>query len=344
VVKVAKITSPELIEILKKNRKEFNEAFYYYKSFYSYIDEEYFLKLFKKYAEFFTVVILRDYKQKSDSFLSEKIIQLYNFLLEILAKNIFLRNDKIEDLFYNIIQNFSRLFIDNSDEMMRKTINILINLSTVSGNIMTTWYKNIVKYKEIILSTEDYCRIGILSAWISGLANYRTESIKILETLSDDQINKIFDNKRPDLNSLKSNYWYTPFTESERIYFKTAGAFSGFGGEFSEPPVLRLSNDDIVVETKESLYKLHFDAYGEYFEQIKKDGFVSTENAAEINLSGDKITINNKYSFQYDRITSINTSVFFKFNREDIKSIIFTDNTLLYTLKNSFKIYFLGMF
>lgn len=338
-----KITIPELIEVLKKNRKDLNDSFYYFKSYHSYIDEEYFLKLFKKYAEFFTDAILRDYKQKSESFSSEKIIQLYNFLLEILAKNIFIRNDKIESLFYNIVQNFCRLFIDNTDDMMRKTINILLNLSSVSENILTAWYKNIVKFKEIILSPEDYCRIGVISAWISGLANYRSESIKILETLGDDKINKIFDNKNLDLNMFKSSYWYTPFTEKERIYFKSAGSFSGFGGQFSQPPVLRLSNDDILVETMESLYKLHFDVYGEYFEQIQKDGFETPENAIDIKFTDEKITINNNYFFQYNKITSINGDVFFKFNREDIKSIVFFGNTLLYTLKNSFKIYFLGI-
>jgi len=344
VVKVEKITNPELIEVLKRNRKDLNDAFYYYKNYFSYIDEEYFLKLFKKYAEYFAHIILRDYKHKNESFLSEKITQLYNFLLEVLAKNIFIRNDKIENLFYNIIQNLCRLFIENSEDMMRKTINILINLSNVSDAVTTRWYMNIVKYKDVISSPEDYYRIGVISAWISGLANYREESIKILETLGEDKIIKIFNNKSPDLNMLKSNYWYTPFSDKGRIYFKTAGKFSGFGGEFNEPPVIRLYNDDVFVEIKESFYKLHFDFYGEYFEQIQKGGFDSTINDVDIKFTDEKIVINNKYFFQYDKITSINDVVFFKFNRNDIKSIVFFDNTLLYTLKNSFKIYFLGMF
>jgi hypothetical protein len=125
------------------------------------------------------------------------------------------------------------------------------------------------------------------------LAHFRKGALEVGGALPDRLALAVLGAKPPSSwgrirEKLQSNPWFDPAAEIDGTSLRVttqAGAFKGFGGLFSKPPVVQAASDHFVVKSGDEFWLLTADAFGSTFHRSTADEFRNAkENTTPANL------------------------------------------------------------
>src|SRR6185369_14358759 len=92
-----------------------------------------------------------------------------------------------------------------------------------------------------------------------------------------------------------SDLWFDPAKPDTSRTVVRAGAFRGFGGLFTEPPVVTVAGDQLFVRGGDEHWLISADAFGVTFHRVTKEEFerapVRSGLPPGISLSGATLTV-----------------------------------------------------
>lgn len=117
---------------------------------------------------------------------------------------------------------------------------------------------------------EELLRAGQVAAWRMGMAHYRESALERLRSLDRELGALALDVALGAWDEgiyaqLQQDRWFQPGAMQDRqqaAFERQVGAFIGFGGRFSEPPVVAARAGVLIFQSGSERYQLYADAYG----------------------------------------------------------------------------------
>ena len=154
--------------------------------------------------------------------------------------------------------------------------NALVHWSSHGGG--DDWLLTLSALAQRARSPDELLRAGQIAAWRHGMAHYRESALERARALDRELLAlalgvAVGDWQDGMLARLITDRWYRPDVSDATVPRVTGkvGAFVGFGGRFSEPPVAGLIDGELVLDSGGTRYTLHADAYGANV-QVHPDG------------------------------------------------------------------------
>jgi len=145
--------------------------------------------------------------------------------------------------------------------------NALVHWSSHGGG--DDWLLTLSTLAQRARSPDELLRAGQIAAWRHGMAHYRESALERARALDRELLALALGVPVGDWHDrmrvrLITDRWYRPDVPSAappRVMCRL-GAFVGFGGRFSEPPVAGLIDGELILDAGGARYTVHADAYG----------------------------------------------------------------------------------
>lgn len=322
-------------ESLERNRSALNSLFEYHRSVSREPDYEDILSLFYR--------MISPVYDEGFTFTDEMLCGTFSTLLNMSSKGYIGKNGRfadVEEKFFQMLNCFCALF-STEKTFPVELFNVLINLYSKSPGMMTAWCEKI-KHLDCESDIEAFRKKGFILAWRYGMARYRSESVKMIDSLKGEELGIIFD---PDLlrktgveefvSSIKKEPWFNSFTKNHGSgpVFLHADGFSGYGGHFKSVPDVFSSDGELFAADGNDIYRIYADSFG--VELMHEPEFsrdtVSGNGAGMVYGITGKIVLNGK-SYQLP-----------DFSSGVIRSSASIGHTSAWTMQSSYKIFIAGI-
>lgn len=181
-------------------------------------------------------------------------------------------------------------------EISARLGNALLQLQGRSEIIAARWMELMIDSAAFCRSLEDVTNSGLLAAWLSGCAEYRTGALAVAGNLPEDltrtMVPQSEDRPASELFSIwQNNPWFDPAESSKEIrYICRLGGFRGFDGSFAHPPHLRRTDAGVFAGSRDDWFEIQADIFGSHVRRVKLGGakdIVSDSRA--VMLPGGKV-------------------------------------------------------
>jgi hypothetical protein len=274
------ITGP-MAETLKRGRERFNTKFAYARHAYPTLDAA----VFVDHLRFVVQPIATAAHAASPEKIDDVVDALYDLSLELTGKGLFGEQTRYPAIlrgWTDLFPSLAHLLVNDARRFAGAVTNALYNLS-VTPNARPTFWIDVMK--EIGARCKDvssFLETGKVVAWRCGMAHYRMGALEACLNL-DPQVARAA-LAIPDTNSvaietivdrLKRDPWLSPAMVSEGGGWKKTlkimnpvGAFRGFGGLFTSPPEVALSDGELIVFDNENCWLMTADLFGATLHRI----------------------------------------------------------------------------
>jgi hypothetical protein len=170
-----------------------------------------------------------------------------------------------------------------------------------SHTVPTQWIPLLESIALVATNPDDFLAAAQVAAWRSGLAHFRPSALAKAQSLPPALALTALDAAGQDWNEIYSKLmadpWFTPAQSQGRAaQGLRVGAFRGFGGQFTVPPVLSTFNEQIFVRSGDDVWLLVADAFGATLHRA---------TAEEFALGGTSPTTGNPLPANIGSITSV---------------------------------------
>ena len=202
---------------------------------------------------------------------------------------------------------------------------VLSSFQIYAPEKITEWC-NLIKSSSVEIKTiEDFKTIGRIYAWKCGLAHLRMRLKADFAELSENLQQIVGDNVGSDKNTIQyfENPWINTTTKFEGIQ----GGFKGTTGFFENPPKLAQIDGNIFVTDSKTSYAVFADQFGKVLIPA------STIEASYIVSNSKRLdNLKKKLGQNIEKIDESN-----------ISSVVATQDTLIFTLQNSYFLYLFSL-
>ncbi|WP_127336788.1 hypothetical protein [Flavobacterium cupreum] len=202
---------------------------------------------------------------------------------------------------------------------------VLLNLHQYAPEKIVYWCSLIAKSAADIKTIEDFKSTGRIYAWHCGLAHLRNrlkaDFAALPENLQQTIVHTLDLHK--NTNQLFANPWIGDVTKFEGVH----GGFKGGAGFFEHPPKLAQIEGNIFVTDSKSSYALFADQFGKVL-------LPAHTVAANAILSNSK---------RLESLTKWIGNDSDKIDVQNISSVVVTEDTLVFTLENSYFLYLFSL-
>lgn len=269
----------------------------------------------------------------------------FEFGLELIRFN-WLKSDEKKELLTKVWCRFypevEVLVTQSPDELFAGTFNSFSNISLYGNEKADAWLDCMIDSAGLIGSIDHFKSAGVVCAWSIGLAHFRPLALSILRELPHKLSKQLLNLTEHEdllvfLENLSKNSWFHSkqlaaqhgINEQFRI-----GKCALVGGDFSLPPKVFVSEDQLYVLADHTLWRLYADKFGatlildDQLEQkdvliiegqIKNDSKLSSlanfEDILDINSSAK---LDNTVVFTSDETFSVIISCYFNENNRSL--------------------------
>lgn len=332
------VTDPEFIKSIERNRSGLNAAFELFSSGETRITPSDIFSAFTR--------VLNPVYKNGLSVSDSVLVSVFKGLLKLVSKKFIgekRRVPELEKYFYAVAESHSGLVAEHGGVFLIEVFNALLNLNEKKISSVGKWAGSMASLPAGT-DMDTFRKAGFLFAWTHGAASARECSAEIIPSLGSDTIKAVFGIENAGTLDLKkisetagNNPWQNPASDLNsnkeiQPLFRTAGGFRGFGSLFTSLPAVCLIEDTFHVTDGHDVYRLYADYYGV---ELLRDGSVKPE---DIHPGG---VINR---FIKDRGLTFNKKVYPLPSgwKSNISSIAVNSDTVVWTLKDSYKIYIVG--
>lgn len=157
----------------------------------------------------------------------------------------------------------------NPDYWFNILANVLCRLNAHDPASASRWLNLMSQSAKECKSAEEFKKLGLIAAWMAGLACYRESALAALTEISDGLFSAISQTDSKDRaqvqQSLINNRWLD-FSVSQAKPLslqKRFGSAALLEGEFAEPPKVLMHNNQLYITSTNQTWMLFFDAFGE---------------------------------------------------------------------------------
>lgn len=149
-----------------------------------------------------------------------------------------------------------------------------------SHTVSAQWIPLVQRLATVATNPDDFLAAAQVAAWRSGLAHFRLSALAKAHSLPSELALAALDAAGQDWREISAKLvadpWFTP-TQSEGDVAQglRVGAFRGFGGQFTVPPVLGTFNDQIFVRSGDDVWLLTADAFGATLHRATAEEFAA---------------------------------------------------------------------
>jgi hypothetical protein len=282
--------SPTLTKILRAGRPQFNAQVAEAKHRYPAFKTEDFSNFLIESVD----PLVQAVQKAMPDYCSSVLVVAYDIALNLIGRDLagpHVHNQRMNRLWQTIFPVLAVRVAESPQLVLGALSNALINIETLSGGRPDQWLDMMQKLAPQTSSCQQLLNIGVLVAWCCGAAHFRQAALRISSELPDALVlNALGVDKKIStsvlLQNLENNPWWLLQlqTTSKQGIQKEVGAFSGFGGSFSTPPLVRVNDDGFVVKSGDRYNILIADSYGAVFLPATEEEF----NTASKFLSDNK--------------------------------------------------------
>lgn len=166
-----------------------------------------------------------------------------------------------------VMPRYARLVARAPDETFGMLSNAILHLEALPGVNTQRWARDMAILAPQVESVAHLRALGQVLAWRAGAAHYRRGAISAADTLPEALVLAAFRASAPAswqqvrTDLLRDPWWRAP-ADCEAVGMRSIGAFSGFGGMFSSPPLVFASDACFLVHSGGRDFVLHADAHG----------------------------------------------------------------------------------
>ncbi len=331
--------NPEFVKALERNRGQINAAFEFNNSGDSHVESS---EIFSALAR--VMVPLFD---KQLTVTDNNVVSIFKGLLKLLSKRLIgnsSRDKELENNFYRIIDKHNSLLSEHGGSFLLEVFNALLNLKEKKLSSAGRW-SEIISDLPVEIDRDTFRKCGFIAAWICGAASARETAAEIILSVDPEIIRLIFsietfNNKKPeDLSGIiNKNPWSNPVSfliDKHEIspVFKTAGGFTGYGYVFRRVPAVSAIHDIFYATDGTDVFRIYADFYGV---ELIRDSAVKPEM---IQPGG----VINRFVKGRDFVIDKHSYPLPAEWKNNITSIAFNADTVIWTLADSYKIYIAGV-
>jgi hypothetical protein len=323
--------SPAVLKVLRAGRSHFNARVVEAKHRYPAFD-----------VAAFSAFLLDEFSELSNTLahiapdhLPNVTNKLYDLALDLAGHGLIgthARNTFVNRIWREVAPNYVHLIITQPLEVMSIFINAVFYLQKYSNVNLNAWLHNLQQLAPQVQSREQLRSVAQILAWRTGAAHFRKGVLCLTNAIAPTLARAAF--AVPDNIDLQTWYentlidpWWMPHNAAPTPAQarKIVGAFSGFGGLFTQTPQVRAWSDGFLVKSGERYSLLIADLYGATFhpaEQteydhavlhidattapvLKGDKLISNETAIELGLPSDGLAVaSNKHTIAVTSIYS----------------------------------------
>ncbi len=181
--------------------------------------------------------------------------------------------DHVNQLWRDVIPQAIHWVSSNPQYWLNILANVLHRLHAHDSDSASRWINLMKQSAKECQSAEEFKKLGLITAWLAGLACYRQTALNALTEISDKLFSSIsqidFKNRTQIQQSLIDNRWLDFSTAMPDKQPKTLSLQKRFGnstilnGEFAEPPKVWAHNNQLYITSANQLWLLFFDSFGE---------------------------------------------------------------------------------
>lgn len=191
------------------------------------------------------------------------------------------RNLVVNRIWQEMLPAYARLAAEHPVEVLGALSNAGINISKVSNSRPQQWIREMCMLASQVESLAQLQGIGQVLAWRCGMAHFRHGAIQAADLLPEPLALGALgiEGKEITLSAVKekllSDPWWEPMRAGESQFHpgREIGAFTGFQGEFSEPPEVRACPEGFFIRSKERYSLVIADAFGAVLHAATREEF-----------------------------------------------------------------------
>jgi hypothetical protein len=181
--------------------------------------------------------------------------------------------DQVNQLWRDVIPQAIHWVLSNPHYWLNILANVLYRLHAHDSDSASRWMSLMKQSTKECQSAEEFKKLGLIAAWLAGLACYRQTALTALSEISDKLFSSIsqtdFKHRTQIQQPLINNRWLDFSSTMPDNQPKTLSLQKRFGnstildGEFTEPPKVLAYNNQLYVTSANQLWLLFFDNFGE---------------------------------------------------------------------------------
>lgn len=248
--------------------------------------------------------VVRAVHQIAPDRIASTALVAYDIALELIGQALAgprARNKLVNQVCIELIPAYARLLASNPLEVLGTLSNAAVNISKVANARPAQWLHEMKRLAPQVESLGQLQSLGQILAWRAGVAHFRLGAIEAADQLPQalalTAIGTTTANQWAEVRSkLLANPWWAPeqtSINSPKIGIEI-GQFTGFGGDFIEPPEVRACPEGFFVKSGTRLSLLIADSFGAVLHSATQEEFEHAKThqfARAITLNGTRLTI-----------------------------------------------------
>ena len=304
------MVNPALASILRSGRTEFNTRFAAARRIHPDLRPD----VFGSFIETAIDELVSAVEKVRADRLSDVTQAAYDAGLELVGQKLAgpgARMAVVEEGWRRILPKIAPLVASAPGRVIPAICNALHQLASTPNSRPIQWLEFMEKFGPLCSDPDALLKLGQVCAWRAGLTHFRKGAIAAADTLPESLVlgvlNAAADAKWPDLRAhLTANPWFDPADTSKQPptlrVVGQVGAFRGFGGFFTEPPLVAPAHGDFLVRSNSDCWLLTADAFGATFHRASTSDFETAANDSQLpstlKISGSRVVLNgNRFEF-----------------------------------------------
>lgn len=173
------------------------------------------------------------------------------------------RESGVNEVWQTLAPQLVHLVVHAPAQVLGLLTNAIVHLEKNAGARPAQWMREMAKWAPQLQTLAQLQALGQLLAWRAGLAHFRHGALGAAAALPISLLAAMFDVQAEAWPATREAMLADPWRGAAPGFTGVEiGAFSGFGGDFAEPPQLRACDDGFLVRSGERYFLLLADLYG----------------------------------------------------------------------------------
>ncbi|AQR68867.1 hypothetical protein BZG29_11350 [Janthinobacterium sp. LM6] len=199
------------------------------------------------------------------------------------------KNPFLNTVWRELAPSFAPLLATAPVDVLGMLSNAAIHISSVAGARPAQWQAGMAAVAPQVGSVAQLRAVGQVLAWRAGVAHFRQGALAAADTLPHALALAAFGEpgaQWPQVHAQLRDYPWRGNAEGREF-----GSFSGLGGDFATPPLVRATQDGFVVRSAERHYLLVADAYGAVLHSATAQEFELAQTGVPASVRLDGATV-----------------------------------------------------
>ena len=277
---VASVVSPAFATLLRSGRAEFNTRFSEMRRRHPDLDGEMFRDVLRTMVD----PVVSSVASLQPNRTSTVVWIAYDAALQLSAQRLAGtggRYPAITAAWSHLLPAVAHLVADSPHRVIASVSNALYHLSTSPGANAGDWVDRLLHAAPKMETVDHLLRAGQLAAWRCGLAHFRSGALAAGDGLPPQMALRLLGapsnaSWAQVRHGFASNAWWSFEPEKKPSLLRiarTAGGFRGFGGLFSEPPLIAALDGQLFVRSGQECWLLTADQFGATFHRADPADF-----------------------------------------------------------------------